>query len=177
MFSQADAPFFHFGQNLNFPNLDQGFIEHLAKAFYRTTKRKLDIQAFWKAFESMDKVPQLARSLIERLALNPELTLEAAQKQLIDDVINNREFNEIWAACSHLDHWLLHAIAENKGGFYSQDSRQKMAKKIGVSNIGVPTIQSALRALKNKGLIGHNPETRGYYVDDPNFQHWLLHEH
>lgn len=30
MFSQASAPFFHFGQNLDFPDMDRGFTEHLA---------------------------------------------------------------------------------------------------------------------------------------------------
>ena len=33
MFSKSDAPFFHFGQNLPFPEFDQNFIEHLANIF------------------------------------------------------------------------------------------------------------------------------------------------
>jgi predicted AAA+ superfamily ATPase len=42
MFSQAKAPFFHFGQNLIFPELERGFTDHLAQMFEKVTKRKLD---------------------------------------------------------------------------------------------------------------------------------------
>lgn len=79
MFSQASAPFFHFGQNLTFPPLDRRFTDHLVSAFSATTQRLLDRDELWNAFVDMGRVPQLARSLVERLALNPSLSIGDAK--------------------------------------------------------------------------------------------------
>lgn len=42
MFSSKDAPFFHFGQNLSFPQFGPEFTEHLAKQYKIITKQKID---------------------------------------------------------------------------------------------------------------------------------------
>ncbi len=38
----------------------------------------------------------------------------------------------------------------------------------------IPTIQSAIRTLQRKQLIGREVERASYYIDDPNFKNWLL---
>ncbi len=175
MFSQASAPFFHFGQNLPFPDLGREFTDHLSNTFKKVTKRELDKNSLWEIFLKMDKVPQLARSLVERLALNPNLTILEAKEQLLSDIFNDRAFVEIWNSSSKLEQLLLKEIANGAEGIFSEKQRIIFAKNLGVPKLTVPSVQSSIRVLQRKNLIGKLPERSGYYIDDPNFNSWLKH--
>jgi len=173
MFSQSKAPFFHFGQNLPFPELSKTFTDHLAQMFEKVTRRKISKDSLWKVFEEMQKIPQLARALMERLALNPALTLEEGKKQLLSEIFDARAFIEIWTHCSSLERLIIQEIAKDESKIFSIDTRKKFAKKLGIEELSTSTTQSAIRVLQRKGLVGRLPE-RGYFIDDPNFKNWLL---
>lgn len=175
MFSQASAPFFHFGQNLPFPELDREFTDHLSNIFKKATKRELDKDSLWENFLKMDKVPQLARSLVERLALNPNLSILEAKEQLLADIFNDRAFVAIWNNSSTLEQLLLKEIASGAERVFSEKQRIIFAKNLGVPELTVPSVQSSIRVLQRKNLIGKLPERSGYYIDDPNFNSWLKH--
>lgn len=175
MFSQASAPFFHFGQNLPFPELSRAFTDHLSDVFNKVTQRRLDQETLWTTFKDMDKVPQLIRSLVERLALNPDQTISEAKDRLLADLFNDRAYVEIWDKSSKLAQILLREIANGAEGLFSEKSRRCFANSLGVPLLTVPSIQSALRMLQRKNLIGKQPNHAGYYIDDPNFKSWLGH--
>lgn len=174
MFSQSSAPFFHFGQNLPFPELDRPFIEHLSAAFRKVTQREIDENKLWDAFILLGKIPQLTRSLVERLVLQPELTITEIQQQLLVDIFNDRAFIEIWEHCSHIEKLLLEEIARGKKEFFTEKVYQLLAKKLNKENITSSTVQSAIRALQRKQLIGRTMERSDYFIDDPNFKNWIL---
>jgi hypothetical protein len=175
MFSQAKAPFFHFGQNLPFPELDREFIDHLCHVFKQVTQRTLNSDQLWKVFESMEKVPQLIRSLVERLALQPNLSIEDAQKKLMADIFGDRTFAEKWEECSSLEKLLITDIAEeNKQGLFSEHYRSTLAKTLGIPKLSVAMVQSAIRSLERRLIIGKQGERQGYFIEDPNFKRWLL---
>ena len=173
MFSKSTAPFFHFGQNLPFPDLDQQFTDYLSNAFYDVTKRRLDNQVLWDTFITMDKVPQLARSLVERLALNPNQSIVEAKESLLADLSDDRAYVGVWGESSVLEQLLLREVANGPGGLFSENRRLTFAKTLGVPTITVPSVQSALRVLLRKYLVGKLPDRAGYFIDDPNFKSWL----
>lgn len=173
MFSQSNAPFFHFGQNLPFPELEIGFTDHLAKNFEIVTKRKLNKKELWDIFLEMQRVPHLARTLVERMALNPSLTLNKAKTELMSQIFSDRAFAEIWDECSTLEKLLLLEISNNTGGLFSTEIREKFSKKMGIDELAISSLQSALRVLYRKNLIARIPEKRGYVIDDPNFKNWI----
>jgi hypothetical protein len=174
MFSQDKAPFFHFGQNLPFPELDRGFVDHLVKMFEIITKRKLNAEILWSSFQEMQKIPHLARALVERLALNPNLNLIDAKNQLISEVFSDRAFANKWENCSPLQRFLLCEITAGTYTFFSSETRDRLAKLLGIKNLTVPSVQSAIRVLQRKGLIAKHPERGEYLIEDPNFKSWLL---
>lgn len=144
-----------------------------ALAEVKVTKRKLDGDLLWSNFLDMDKVPQLARSLVERLALNPSLTLVDAKEQLLSDVFNDRALIEIWENASKLEQLLLKEIAKGVEAVFSQKQRTVFARSLGVPELTVSSVQSSIRVLQRKNLIGKLPEGSNYYIDDPNFKSWL----
>lgn len=176
MFSQSSAPFFHFGQNLPFPELDKNFTDHLADVFHQVTQRSLDKKALWDIFVDMEKVPQLIRALVERAALHPEKTLKIIRDELLTDIYQDRTFIEVWQKASSLEKLLLRAVAQEKTELFGEIFREQLAKKLGVSEVHVPAVQSALRTLLKKNLIGRAPERGAYFVDDPTFKNWIVME-
>lgn len=173
MFSQAKAPFFHFGQNLPFPELGREFTEHLANVFHQITKRKLDNDALWFAFEEMQKVPQLIRALVERLALHPADKLEDIKKQLLTEIFSDRAFVNIWQQCSELERLLLIEISKLSNAVFGAKTRSQLAKQLGIKDLPLSTVQSAMRVLQRKTLIGRLPEHRSYCIEDPHFKQWV----
>lgn len=173
MFSQASAPFFHFGQNLPFPEFGPDFTHHLSKLYEKITQRKIEEKILWEAFVDMDKIPQLARSLVERLILNPNLSVQQAKTALLEDIFNDRAFVEMWEHSSKLEQILLKAIATGISELFGEEKRMLFAKQLGISALKVSSVQSAIRVLQKKQLIGKLPEQASYYIDDPNFNTWL----
>lgn len=173
MFSKSDAPFFHFGQNLPFPELELDFIEHLAKVFHKTTRRTINAEKLSDIFLEMDKVPQLIRSLVERLVLNPHLTMQEAKKELMHNLVEDREFGMMWENRTALERLLLKAIIKGEQELFSQEIRTRLAKQMGIEKLSVSTLQSAIRTLQRKNIIGSLLQRGTYYIDDPNFKSWI----
>lgn len=176
MFSQASAPFFHFGQNLPFPNLGREFTDHLAKTFAGATSRTLEGEALWQAFEEMGHVPQLTRSLVERMALNPALDIATAKAALVKELNQDRDYPSEWEKCSALERLLLMMIATETRELYGVAVRETLAKRLGVPEIAVPAVQSALRTLGRRSLVFKAAGRREYEIEDPMFREWLLAE-
>ena len=174
MFSKANAPFFHFGQNLPFPEFGCEFTDHLAEIFNKVTNRQLDKNDLWAAFQKMGKIPQLIRSLVERLALHPDLTIEKGAEQLLTDVYNDRAFPDILKNCSKLERLILIMVTTDKQTIYSKETQKRFSEQLGVSDIPITSIQSAIRGLQKRGLIGQTPDRGKYFIDDPSFKNWLV---
>lgn len=174
MFSQAKAPFFHFGQNLPFPELERDFTDHLSQMFHVATKRQIDKNALWKAFIEMQKVPQLARALVERMALNPYLSIKEAKEQLLAQIFEDSTFIDVWEKCNALERIILKELAAGESSLFSAETIKRLEKMLIVTDLKLSSVQSSVRVLIRKGLIGRIPEQRRYYIDDPNFKNWLL---
>lgn len=173
MFSKSDAPFFHFGQNLPFPEFNQDFIDHLTHVFNKATQRDINASNLWDIFVELGKVPQLIRSLVERLVLHPDLTLEQVKQNLLQDITEDREYALTWDNASALEQLILKAIVKHESELFSENKRVEFAKRMGVETLSVSTVQSAIRTLQRKQVIGNSAERGIYYIDDPNFKDWI----
>lgn len=175
MFSASNAPFFHYGQNLNFPELTREFTDHLAQAFFVSTQRSLDKDSLWQTFLDLQRNPQLARSLVERLALQPMLTIDFAKGQLIEDTTGYRDFAGLWESLKPLEKLLLQAIAQGQSELYGTAFRRYLAEQIGIDDVAVSSVQSALRSLSNRQQV-FKSDNQGYQVEDLLFKEWILAE-
>lgn len=172
MFSSAKAPFFHFGQNLNFPDLDRPFTDHLAGVLYQTTKNDINSDELYHAFCELNQSPQMARALIERMVLNPSLSLANAKNELLAEHTQGNEYASIYHELTTLQQHLLTHIAHDGGEIYSQATKGELTAKMGVTvtNTG---IQSAMRTLSKKGLI-FKMDNGVYEIEDGFFKDWLV---
>lgn len=91
----------------------------------------------------------------------------------MSDIFNDRAFVEIWESSSRLEQILLKEIADGHCQFFSESQRTYFSQLLGVPKLSVPSIQSAIRGLQRKNLIGKLPGRGEYFIDDPNFKNWL----
>ncbi len=176
MFSEKSAPFFHFGQNLPFPVLDQKFTDHLADVFKKVTQRTLNKDELFKIFDEVQRVPLLIRSLVERLALHPDLKMREVQKSLLDEVFTDQDFSNIWAKYNLLDQLILKELALENSQLFMSSKRQELADILGLEELSSSALQSAISRLIRNGVIGKSEERSGYFIDDPHFKNWLKEE-
>ncbi len=173
MFSAKEAPFFHFGQNLSFPQFGSEFTEHLAKQYEIITQKSLNQKALWEAFEEFGRMPQLIRALVERLILQPALTIQHAKIELLEELAHDRSFETNWHNLTSLEQVILIEIAAKNQKLYSEETRQRLAEKLGLRHVPVSSVQSAIRKLNKNTIIGRTLSHGEYFIDDPNFQDWI----
>jgi hypothetical protein len=121
-------------------------------------------------------VPQLCRALVERITLNQGLSLEQAQHALMQEVHQSRDYTLDWGRCNALEQRLLLFIANGGTELYSAAARKQLARQLGVPEIAVSSVQSALRSLSRRGLVFKAEERREYEIEDPVFRDWLVAE-
>ena len=174
MFSEKTAPFFHFRQNLPFPEFRKRIYRSFGHYFSKGNPSvKLDLDVLWEVFLEMEKVPQLVRSLVERLALNPNMPIKQAKTELLADILNDRAFEQMWDNCSPLEQFVLQELANDAVAIFSEKTRSEFSKKLEIPELSVPKMQSAMRSLSRKLLIGRSPVRGQYFIDDPNFKSWI----
>jgi len=173
MFSSAKAPFFHFGQNLNFPSLERPFVDHLCHAYEKATQKTLDQDNIWEVFVNFEYSPQLIRSLIERIALNPGLEIQTAKEGVLNDLYTDRNFSEKWDARSQLEKLILIKVAYSDHNLYSKATLGDMALKLGIEELKAYTVQSALKALMRMVILIKSSVNEKYIIEDRNFANWI----
>lgn len=174
MFSRANAPFFHFGQNLDFPSLERGFTDHLADCYHTITTRALDKDALWQAFEDLQRVPASIRALVERLVLNPLLTLEQALDTLQEDIAEQRDYAVVWAALGPLDREILLLVARGESTLFAARVRRYLADTLGLEKLTSAEVHTAVRRLVHRELLSKQSARGSYVINDPAFGIWLV---
>jgi len=172
MFSQSSAPFFHFGQNLDFPPLEKSFTDHLCNTFTRVTQRPINGDQLWDAFLRLDRVPQLARSLVERLALDPNAMISDVCDQMLSNLHEDRGYEAMFYDLSEFEQKIVSLILGKKA-LFAKETLDVLSQKSEEEKIKISTVQSTLRTLQRKRIIIKSYADKHYVVEDPNFASWL----
>lgn len=114
----------------------------------------------------------MARALIEKMALNPSISLDDAKQALMDNTAQFNEYLPTYRQLTALQQAILELIAMCESQLYSQTTKDTLGEKLGIE-ITTPAIQSVIRSLSKKGLIFK--KGKGIYeIDDPFFNQWVL---
>lgn len=171
MFSEARAPFFHFGTNIELPTLNQDFCQHMANAYQHSTGRPLDADALWQAFQHMGCVPGKLRAVVEAMVLNVALSLEQAVALKAHDEQDEAQYRRMLKTMPPLDRLVLRAVLA-RTPLFAEDTRNGMALALGSTPPATATVQSAAERLLRDEVITRRD--RGQYeIADPSFEQWL----
>lgn len=172
MFRAQTAPLLDQAKLMELPELEQNFAEDRAIAFKERTSIELSARDVFRAFVALGKSPQLLNEALTEMAVRADQTLEAAVAELIE-TRGAADYGVQVASLPNMDRVLLTRIASGKNPFTDLDDlpwKPEMPEKR-----RVPTAQSAIKRLRQKGLIEERlHQETGWIIPDPLLQMWIF---
>lgn len=171
MFAKGEAPFFRFATPIDLPQLGEGFVDHLLKAFETATKRALDRNDAVDAFKDLHHNPEYFQGLMSVLLANPALDIKAAVQKLREQIATDLNYPKIWLSLSSLQRATALAIARGADKPYSQETREEIGTFMNEKPPSIQRVQGAIRKLKKERILENWFDE--WVIDDPEFASWI----
>ena len=171
MFSERQAPFFHFATPLDLPPLETPFVEHLVDVGERRTGRRIDREEAIAGFEALHRNPYFFRLLIEALLLDPASSVADGVTRVRARLGEELRYPETWLGLTALQRAVVGAIADGIEKPYGAAARRRMASLADIEEPSTSRVQAALRKLSRSGLV--DSWTGSWVIEDPAFAEWV----
>jgi hypothetical protein len=170
MFGDNRAPFYHFSDQVPFPNLDREFIKHVCTTFEKIAHRKISDAQLWRLFVKLGYNPSHLSNIVKSMVLDPNLSMKAAYDQTLAFIAIDHGYEAKWKQLKPLDREVYQAIVKSRP-LYSKKSLENFSKAVNKS-ITAPYVQRSVQRLIKLQLI--SPEQHGSYLNEaPGFAEWL----
>lgn len=171
MFSDRQAPFFHFGSNIELPPLGEPFVRHILAAHKAATKRDVPLKPALEFFTQVDRSPFMMRSVLERMALDPDDDFETAAHKVRHELAERQGYPVLWSDLNSLAQAVLIEIVRGETSLTSKAARTRMAKAISDTEVSPGRVSGALRTLGRKNIIHKIADD--WTVQDPEFGRYI----
>ena len=170
MFSDREAPFFHFTTQIDLPSLGDDFVEYLLDTFAATTKRKLARDLAVEAFKELHKNPYFFQGLLEVMLYDDSLSIPEALEQQRSRIKVELQYPEKWLLLTPIQRACTLIVAQGEKPF-TKKTREKIGRLIKEAVPGAGRVQAALRKLERNELIDR---WQGEWtIDDVEFARWI----
>lgn len=171
MFSNREAPFFHFATPIDLPALDRPFVDHLVTVFRRTANRTLDSDEMLDAFDRLHRNPYFFRLLVQTMLYDPEHTVSSAVEHVRERISADLGYPEAWLTLTPIQRETVRALAMGAARPFSRNFREALGAALGDEAPTAARIQAALRRLERLGIAD---TARGRWeIADPGFRGWI----
>ena len=171
MFESTKSPLFQFSQRVDFPDLDEQFVDFMADRFHQATKRTLLRKDAIAAFKATHATPGLFRDALQRLILEGGIDIRAKARELVAQSQSGAAYKATIADLPALDRAVL-GLALNLGGsLYSKSAKTYLTKFLGVANVTNNEIQGSLNRLMRNQIL-YSPVRGIYEIEDPQMAAW-----
>ena len=171
MFSDREAPLFHFAPILDLPALGEAFVDHLAAVFRRTAKRTLDRDGMLDAFDRLHCNPYFIRLLVQRMLYDPEHTVSSALEDVRERIAADLGYPEAWLALTPIQRETARALATGASRPFSRNFRAALGAALGGDAPSAARVQAALRRLERLGIV--DAGRGGWEIADQGFGGWI----
>lgn len=171
MFSQREAPFFHYATPIDLPALGKPFVDHLVAVFRRTAGRTLDRDGMLDAFERLHRNPHFFRLLVQTMLLEPQHTVGSALDHVRERIAADLGYPDAWLALTPIQRETARALATGASRPFSRVFRAALGAALGEEAPSAARVQAALRRLERLGIVD---TARGEWeIGDPGFGRWI----
>ena len=171
MFSNREAPFFHFATPIDLPALGKPFVDHVVAVFRKTSKRDLDPDGMLDAFDRLHRNPYFFRSLVQTILYDAEHTISSALEHVRERIAADLGYPEAWLALTPIQRETARALAMGAPRPFSLVFREALGAALGGEAPSAARVQAALRRLERHGIVD---TARGEWeLADPGFGGWL----
>jgi uncharacterized protein len=173
MFSDRQAPFFHFATPIELEPLGPPFVEHLLAAFARATGERLDRTKALEAFEALHRNPFFFRKLLELLLPETKRDIGSALVRLRAGLAANLGYDRLWLSLNPVQRALAHTLARGVEAPFGEANRAEIGRLAGTGPPTIAQTQTALRRLVRLGIVTRIDSTTAYVFDDPELARWI----
>ncbi len=173
MFSDRQAPFFHFATAIDLEPLGPPFVDHLLAAFRRATGVRLDRGQALAAFEELNRNPFFFRKLLELLLPEVERDIPTALKRLRAGLAANLGYDRLWLSLGPLQRALAYTLARGAEAPFAESNRAEIGRLAGTEPPTIAQTQTALRRLVRLGIVTRLDGNTAYVFDDPELARWI----
>ena len=170
MFSDREAPFFHFAIQIDLPPLGDDFVEHMLNSFSATTTRKLDRGPAVEAFEELHRNPYFFRGLLEVMIYDDSLTVPEALEQQRNRIKLELQYPEKWLSLTPIQRACALTVARGEKPF-TKKTREKIGRLLKETAPDASRVQAALRKLERNELIDRWQGE--WMIEDAEFARWI----
>ena len=171
MFSNREAPFFHFATPIDLPALGKLFVDHVVAVFRKTSKRNLDPDGMLDAFDRLHRNPYFFRLLVQTMLYDAEHTISSALDHVRERIAADLGYPETWLALTPIQRETARALAMGAPRPFSRVFREALGAALGDEAPSAARVQAALRRLERLGIVD---TARGEWeLADPGFGRWL----
>lgn len=170
MFSEREAPFFHFATQVDLPPFGDDFVEYLLAAFAAATKRNIDREQAVQAFAELHGNPYFFQGLLEVMLYDESLSITEALERQRDRIRTELQYPEKWLLLTPIQRACLLTVAQGEKPF-TKKTREKIGHLLNEEIPGTGRIQAALRKLERNNLLDHWQGE--WIIDDTEFAWWV----
>ena len=172
MFNDNKAPFFQFSHPIDFPKMGQEFTDFLADIYRDRTGQDIDKPAFYRWFERLEYIPMHARTIVQDMIINPALSLEDAAALRLAHLYDDTDYSDTWRELKALDRQILKHLAHGEFSPYKQETREQLAREMGIDALSTSQMQAAMRRLERADLITRDAASQ-WAFNHPDLKGWI----
>lgn len=169
LFNEAKSPFYHFVDQVTFPDLDSEFIEFLRKKLHNDYRLSFPVRSLQKAFEDFDKSPFWIMKMVSQL-----VTFKPCLQEAVDYTLTMMEasegFEKLADTMKPIDIIVFKLIYEGQSPF-TEDVLERIANETGLKPIP-GNIQRSIARLKSLNIISQSA-SRIYNIEKPGLKKYL----
>lgn len=174
IFRDRRAPMFHMAQQVDFPNLDSSFVNHMLEAFSKATTRSLNLSSGIGIFKDLGHNPSLFHHLLRHMVIAGIWDIEEGYKHFHQLVDVEADYSATFNRCKAIDQAVLKFIAYGTDeNLYSTENREKLAQDMGVDSVSTTSVQRSLDRLRADQLV-FNIERGKWVLEDESFGTWII---
>lgn len=173
MFSDRQAPFFHFATAIDLEPLGPAFVDHLLGAFKRATGEQLDRGQTLAAFEALHRNPFFFRKLLELLLPETKRNIPSALERLRGSLAANLGYDRLWLSLTEPQRALAHTLARGADAPFGEANRAEIGRLTGAPTPSIAQTQTALRRLVRLGVVTRIEGKTAYVFDDLELARWI----
>jgi hypothetical protein len=168
LLNESRSPLYHFTERLEFPDLDDGFIEFLNEKISNEHGIETNTKELRDAFDNVDRSPYWMMKLVIQMVTFKATALEASEhvKQLLAAA---DDFEGTAKRMKPIDRIVFVALCKGESP-YTKEMLRRIGMETDVKGIA-PNVQRSIKRLSESGLISQTDQT--YNIEKPGLRRYI----
>lgn len=176
MFGSEHKAFYNWARVEPLPLLGAAFVRELTRRANALTTMKLKLEDSERAFEALQRVPELFRRFLSQYLANAFEGVDAAIENCRQSVYRDEGFAARWQRMLPADRLVLQWVADGESDLHGARSLARMGKALKLGRPADRSVpQNALKRLRDRQILIQT-EVGVYRFEDDAFKEWLQSE-